>query len=136
MKQALAIIIIAAAFSGAAHAQTRRADIALDSLPRHYASERAPAYLGKINRQVNRLGLTDCKAHVYEKLRRIEAYGLGPDRARFWPVTRPGGAHGKSNHAIVMIDGYWAMDSFYDEVLTLDDLRRQGYHIPQPRRAR
>lgn len=97
----------------------------LDSLPRHVATERAPRWMDRVNRIVNALPLVDCKDQSFEKLRRLEAYGIGPDRAMFVAVRTETGAY----HAIAVVDRKWALDGRQVEVVTVDDLRRIGYQI-------
>jgi hypothetical protein len=118
------LVLMLLALSSPAIADTR-ADRALDSLPRYIATERAPGYIDRVNRIVNNLPLTDCKAQAFEKLRRLSAYGIGPDRAMFVAVRTETGAY----HAIAVVDRKWALDGRQVEVVTVDDLRREGYQI-------
>lgn len=104
----------------------RYASIRLASLALALAS---PAYahsqmdtLEDVNWQVNKLPLTDCKAASFEKMRRLERAGI---TGRFVVVyTETGGAH-----AIVVVDGEYALDNRQKRVMTVNQLRAAGYQI-------
>lgn len=122
MKRFMLPLALIVAAHGAAYADVRSTDHALDNLPKHYAEERAPRWLETVNRQVNDLPLTDCKAFAFEKVSRLRAYGVTGKYVVV--VTETGGWH-----AIVVVDGKWALDNRYSEVMTVDLLRRRGYQI-------
>lgn len=71
---------------------------------------------------MNRLPLTDCKAFSFEKIRRLQADGI---TAIFTVVRTETGDY----HAIAVVDGVYALDSRYPDVMTVDELRRRGYSI-------
>lgn len=82
--------------------------------------------LEDVNWQVNHLGLVDCKSAAFEKARRLERKGI---RAVFVAVRIETGEY----HAIAVVDGIWALDSRQRDVVTIGQLRRDGYqiaHIP------
>lgn len=78
--------------------------------------------IDRINYAVNKLPLTNCKSYSWEKMARLEAAGIPAD----WIVveTETGGYH-----AIVVVDGRWALDSRRKRVVTIDELRADGYRI-------
>lgn len=108
-----------------AFADWRSTERALDDFARRQAIEHAPDSIRRVNRQVNALGLTDCKAQAFEKLRRLTRYGINADRAMMVVVRTETGAY----HAIAMIDRKWAMDGRFNEVMTIEALKKLGYAI-------
>ena len=78
--------------------------------------------IDRINHAVNRLPLTNCKSFSWEKMARLEAAGIA---ARWIVVQTETGGY----HAIVVVDGKWALDSRRKRVVTVDDLRADGYRI-------
>ena len=78
--------------------------------------------LQEVNRAVQSLPLTDCKASSFEAIARLRALGIS---AVFVAVLTEKG----TGHAIAVVDGKWALDNRYQRVVSVDQLRRGGYTI-------
>lgn len=120
------LVLLAVGAGQPAGADMRRAEIALDRpmdlRPRQPETAREVyREIKTINRAVNDLPLTDCKAFAFEKVRRLEAAGI---KGLFVVVRTETG----TAHAIVVVEG-WALDNRYRRVVTVAQLRAAGYYI-------
>jgi len=114
-----------------AHADMRRAERAL-SRPLSPQWTEAGAYNGKyaaqlktidkINSRANRMNLHDCDVYVWQKIGMLNDIGV---RAEYMVVRTETGGY----HAIAVVDKRLALDSRYPIVMTLDELRAEGYSI-------
>lgn len=78
--------------------------------------------IADVNRRVNKLPLSDCKAFAFEKQRRLLNLGI---EGLFVAVKTETGEY----HAIVVVDGVWALDSRFAGLMTVSRLRAFGYSI-------
>jgi hypothetical protein len=102
--QVLAFLAFALAICSPAIAETRLDDLEI------------------VHWRINALKLIDCKANAFEAQRRLERLGIA---SRFVVVkTETGGWH-----AIIVVDGKWALDNRQKHVVTVDQLRAVGYTI-------
>ena len=72
-----------------------------------------------VNARVNALPLSDCKSFAFEKEARLRRQGI---RGQILIVQSEAG----ENHAILVIDGKWALDNRFKNVTTLAQLRAYG----------
>lgn len=79
-------------------------------------------WMEAVNRRVNKLPLSDCKAFAFEKQHRLRDRGID---SLFVSVRDEEGAH----HAILVVDGVWALDSRFAGLMTVKRLRDFGYTI-------
>lgn len=80
------------------------------------------AALSDVNREVNSTALVDCKDLAKAKIERLQSEGI---EAKFVVVRTETGNY----HAIAVVDGKWALDKRQTRVVTIKDLRREGYWI-------
>lgn len=110
------------ALSTAANADLRRTDRMLDRPLTQQVEHGTYRDIEAINQRVNAMHLNNCKVYVWEKIGRLNDLGI---TAAFMVVrTETGGAH-----AIAVVDKRLALDSRYNWVMTLDQLRAEGYSI-------